>query len=135
MIKVVYSCLVRKKHELPDEGPDVITISEAAKVLGVTEVTLRRWDASGKFKARRHPISGYRIYRVEDVMRLRKKITGKEPAGRERSGNLLSAGLRGGAPKSHAQSSRRSGSGDGSSPRERLSNLVRDHAQAEARAA
>jgi excisionase family DNA binding protein len=77
LIKVVYSCLVLKKSPLPDEGPDVITISEAAKVLGVTEVTLRRWDASGKFKAHRHPVSGYRLYKREDVLSLRSKILGR----------------------------------------------------------
>ncbi|MBX3125532.1 MAG: helix-turn-helix domain-containing protein [Polyangiaceae bacterium] len=52
----------------------VLTISEAAAVLGVSEVTLRRWDASGRFKARRHPINDYRLYRRADVERLRKRI-------------------------------------------------------------
>jgi len=66
----------RKAQSLPAEGPDVITISEAAHVLGVTEVTLRRWDASGRFRAHRHPVSGYRLYRRDAVLRLRKQIDG-----------------------------------------------------------
>lgn len=52
----------------------LITIREAARFLGVAEVTLRRWDASGKFKARRHPINGYRLYRKRDLERLRRSI-------------------------------------------------------------
>jgi DNA-binding transcriptional MerR regulator len=36
--------------------------------------TLRRWDALGKFKARRHPINKYRLYREDAVLRLRAKI-------------------------------------------------------------
>jgi len=44
------------------KGSDIITIKEAALLLGVSEPTLRRWDEAGKFTARRHPINGYRLY-------------------------------------------------------------------------
>ncbi len=44
-----------------------ITIKQAAKILGVTPLTLRNWDNNGKFPAGRHPISNYRVYRIEDV--------------------------------------------------------------------
>jgi DNA-binding transcriptional MerR regulator len=65
---------VRRKKPLPTGGPDVLTIKETATLLGVSEVTLRRWDKSGKFSPHRHPLNGYRCYRREDVLRLRKKI-------------------------------------------------------------
>ncbi len=52
----------------------MITIKEAAEILGVCEMTLRRWDKLGKFKARRHPLNSYRLYARTDVMRLRKRI-------------------------------------------------------------
>lgn len=55
---------------------DVVTIKEAAELLGVAEITLRRWDEAGKFKARRHPINGYRLYNRESVERLRADIQG-----------------------------------------------------------
>lgn len=58
----------------------MITIAEAAELLAVSLPTLRRWDASGKFPARRHPISGYRLYVRDEVMRLRKKIVGGKKA-------------------------------------------------------
>jgi hypothetical protein len=47
-----------------------ITIKQAAKILGVTTLTLRNWDNSGKFPAGRHPISNYRVYRIEDIEEL-----------------------------------------------------------------
>ncbi len=54
--------------------PDVITIGEAAQILGVSEMTLRRWDKAGKFSPHRHPVNGYRVYRRGDVLKLRKRI-------------------------------------------------------------
>jgi excisionase family DNA binding protein len=56
------------------EPADLITIAEAAKLLGVSVPTLRRWDESGKFPARRHPMNSYRMYARDEVERLRKKI-------------------------------------------------------------
>lgn len=44
-----------------------ITIKQAAKILGVSALTLRNWDNSGKFEASRHPISNYRVYKIEDI--------------------------------------------------------------------
>lgn len=61
------------------EPSDLVTITEAAKLLGVSVPTLRRWDNNGKFRARRHPINGYRMYTRADVMRLRDKIVGDRP--------------------------------------------------------
>jgi site-specific DNA-methyltransferase (adenine-specific) len=54
--------------------PKLLTIKAAANILGVAEVTLRRWDALGKFKARRHPMNNYRVYTERDVLRLRERI-------------------------------------------------------------
>lgn len=44
-----------------------ITIKQAAKILGVSALTLRNWDNSGKFRAGRHPISNYRVYEIIDL--------------------------------------------------------------------
>ncbi len=48
----------------------LITIKQAAKILGVTPLTLRNWDNSGKFEASRHPINNYRVYRLADIEKL-----------------------------------------------------------------
>jgi len=55
-----------------------LLIAEAAEVLGVSEPTLRRWDASGRFPARRHPMNGYRLYDTAAVLKLRDEISGQE---------------------------------------------------------
>ncbi|NLE07598.1 MAG: MerR family DNA-binding transcriptional regulator [Parcubacteria group bacterium] len=44
-----------------------ITIKEASEILGVTKLTLRNWDKSGKLTAYRHPFNNYRIYKLEDI--------------------------------------------------------------------
>jgi len=51
-----------------------LTIKEAAKILGVSPMTLRRWDKNGKFKASRHPFNNYRIYNQKNIEKLRKKL-------------------------------------------------------------
>ena len=61
-----------RKAKVPSKS--LLLIAEAAEVLGVAQVTLRRWDASGRFPARRHPINGYRLYELEAVLDLRDEI-------------------------------------------------------------
>jgi DNA-binding transcriptional MerR regulator len=51
-----------------------ITIKQAAKILGVSPLTLRNWDNSGKFPAGRHPISNYRVYKIEHIEELISKM-------------------------------------------------------------
>jgi DNA-binding transcriptional MerR regulator len=43
------------------------SIKEAADILGVTPLTLRNWDKSGKFKAQRHPMNNYRVYKLSSI--------------------------------------------------------------------
>jgi DNA-binding transcriptional MerR regulator len=62
------------------EPKDLLSVAQAAKLLGVSVPTLRRWDDAGKFVARRHPINRYRQYAVHEVQRLRKKILDGRPA-------------------------------------------------------
>jgi len=57
-----------------------ITIKDAAKMLGVTPLTLRNWDKNGKLPTTRHPMSNYRIYKSENLEKLLKDIeTGTAP--------------------------------------------------------
>lgn len=46
---------------------EYLSISQAAKKLGVSKETLRRWDNNGKFLSTRHPINNYRVYSEEQV--------------------------------------------------------------------
>ena len=61
---------------LPPNGnlKTYLSISDAAKFLGVTPMTLRRWDQAGKLTARRHPINGYRLYKKQDLQMLLTRI-------------------------------------------------------------
>ena len=48
-------------------GSGWLTIAQAAKFVGVSPATLRRWDSDGKLTAVRRPGSKYRYYRPEDL--------------------------------------------------------------------
>jgi len=54
-----------------------LTIKKAAELLGVTPLTLRNWDKSGKLKAYRNPINRYRIYKPEEIELFLRKIESK----------------------------------------------------------
>ena len=51
-----------------------MTVKEVAKLLGVTPLTIRNWDARGKLVAYRHPVNNYRMYKTEDVENILKDI-------------------------------------------------------------
>ena len=46
---------------------DYLQIKAAAAFLGVSPSTLRNWERAGKLVAHRHPINGYRLYRIADL--------------------------------------------------------------------
>ena len=54
-----------------------ITIKEAAEILGVNPMTLRRWDKKGKFKVARHRFNNYRIYDPQRLENLRRNLEKK----------------------------------------------------------
>ncbi|HAS80848.1 TPA: hypothetical protein DD445_02990 [Candidatus Nomurabacteria bacterium] len=57
-----------------------INIKEASEILGVSKLTLRNWDRDGKLSALRHPISNYRVYKVEDLKGILDKMeSGEKP--------------------------------------------------------
>jgi excisionase family DNA binding protein len=56
-----------------------LSIKEVSKLLGITPLTLRNWDKSGKLKAYRNPINNYRVYKAEEIeLFLRKLESGKK---------------------------------------------------------
>jgi DNA-binding transcriptional MerR regulator len=55
-------------------GRDFLQIRDAARLLGVSEQTLRNWDRMGALRAHRHPINGYRLFRVADLHAVLDKI-------------------------------------------------------------
>jgi excisionase family DNA binding protein len=71
---------VKRQAREAEGAAERITIKDAAALLRVSEMTLRRWDNAGKFKAPRHPLNNYRFYRRADVLKLRKRIEAGEAA-------------------------------------------------------
>ena len=51
-----------------------LTVNEVSKLLGVTPLTIRNWDAKGKLVAYRNPVNNYRMYKTEDVETIIKQI-------------------------------------------------------------
>ncbi len=64
-------------HIKIDPQKRFLKINEAAKILGVTPLTLRNWDKAGKLKAYRHPINNYRLYKPEDIELFLRKLESK----------------------------------------------------------
>lgn len=50
---------------------EYLTVQQAARYLGVSAQTLRRWDTEGKLKSVRHPGNDYRYYKRTDLEPLR----------------------------------------------------------------
>lgn len=46
---------------------EYLTVTEAARLLGVCTSTLRNWDRAGKLKPKRHPMNRYRLYRRDEL--------------------------------------------------------------------
>lgn len=44
-----------------------VKIAEAARILGVSQNTLRAWAEAGKVPAHRNPANGYRLFRRKDL--------------------------------------------------------------------
>ena len=53
---------------------DYVKIAEAARILGVSQNTLRAWGESGKIPMHRNPANGYRLFRRTDLGRFLDKV-------------------------------------------------------------
>ena len=65
----------------------LITVKQAATMLGVAPNTIRAWGAAGKIPEYRHPINNYRLYKpvdIENVLRLVEEPTAAREPGSKR---------------------------------------------------
>ena len=51
-----------------------ITIKKASGMLGVTPLTLRNWDKKGLLTAYRNPMNNYRVYRMDQIEVILRKM-------------------------------------------------------------
>ncbi len=56
---------------------EYVKTAEAARILGVSQNTLRAWSEAGKIPVRRNPANRYRLFLRRDLERFLAKITGK----------------------------------------------------------
>lgn len=63
------------------------SIKEASEILGVTPLTLRNWDKSGKFRPQRHPMNNYRVYKLSSLEKIIEDIENNSI--RSRAGNKM----------------------------------------------
>ena len=57
---------------------EYLTVAEAAAYLGCSADTLRRYDRSNKLPARRHPVTGYRLYLTHELDEFLRKVGGAD---------------------------------------------------------
>lgn len=56
-----------------EDLPELLKISDVAKILGITPLTLRKWDKQGKLVPVRIGTRRDRRYRKEDIIRIYKE--------------------------------------------------------------
>ncbi len=62
---------------------EYVKIAEAAKMLGVSQNTLRSWADDGRILVRVNPANGYRLFRRADLEAFLKQVA--KPAERNRN--------------------------------------------------
>ncbi len=53
---------------------EYVKIAEAARILGVSQNTVRAWAEAGKIPMRRNPANGYRLFLRRDLDRFLGKL-------------------------------------------------------------
>lgn len=56
---------------------EYVKIAEAARILGVSQNTLRAWAAAGKIPMRRNPANHYRLFLRRDLERFLAQVERK----------------------------------------------------------
>lgn len=57
-----------------DKLNDYAKVAEAAKILGVSQNTLRAWAEAGKIPVHRNPANGYRLFLKADLEKFLRKV-------------------------------------------------------------
>ena len=74
LVKWVDNCSEETAKMLNEDYPILLSIQQAARKVGKSDKTIRRWIASGKLKAEKHGAGGYLIKR-DDLTALSKHVT------------------------------------------------------------
>lgn len=63
---------------------EYVKVAEAAKVLGVSQGTVRAWAEAGKIPVHKNPANGYRLFRRDDLERFLAEIAKPIPKPRKK---------------------------------------------------
>lgn len=85
-----YHTLAIAKSQKNSMDRKYLTINEAAKIVGVTPLTLRNWDKKGLLTAYRNPLNNYRVYRLDQIEVLLRKIENSKEGQRTRKIDVYS---------------------------------------------
>ena len=58
-------------------GPSLreyVKVAEAAKILGVSQGTVRTWAEAGKIPMQKNPANGYRLFRRDELLEFLERI-------------------------------------------------------------
>jgi excisionase family DNA binding protein len=58
---------------------EYVMVAEAAKILGVSQGTIRTWAADGKIPMHKNPANGYRLFRRDDLEKFLKTLARPVP--------------------------------------------------------
>ena len=64
----------KKGRKMAQSLTEYVLTAEAAKVLGVSQNTLRAWAETGKIPMHRNPANGYRLFRQSDLDKFLKQV-------------------------------------------------------------
>ena len=80
---------------------EYLTVAEAAAYIGCSADTLRRWDRANKLPARRHPVTGFRLYLSHELDEFLREVCG--------ANRKMDAGAKGGSKPAQARPRKRKG--------------------------
>jgi excisionase family DNA binding protein len=62
-----------------------VMTAEAAKILGVSQTTLRKYAEAGKIRMRRNPVNGYRLFKREELEAFLRQLDEPETGSTQKS--------------------------------------------------
>ena len=75
---------------------EYVKTAEAARILGVSQNTLRQWAALKKLPVRRNPANGYRLFRRQELEAFLKQVeSSKDPAPNAKKASRAAARMKG----------------------------------------
>ena len=61
----------KRENTMNNENGDFLTITEAAKLIGVSAKTIIRWEMAGKVRRSKRDFRGWRVFDGKDLKKLK----------------------------------------------------------------